>query len=276
MKTRYTADKIRYKTMTTDELRENFLIDYLFREGEILLEYCEIERAIVGSAVPTKKPLKLKAGKELAAEYFCQRREVGILNTGNKGKITVDGTEYEMSNLDCLYIGRGSSEVSLESDDSSEPAKYYILSHPAHTEYPTRRTGQSEATTVNLGSQKEANVRTIYKYIHPDGIKSCQLMMGVTFIEEGSVWNTMPPHTHERRTEIYLYFNMDEKAAVFHLMGPAEETRHMVVRNRNVVVSPMWSIHSGAGTSSYAFCWGMGGENQDFDDMDHIRITDIK
>jgi len=231
----------------------------------------------VGSAVPAKGPIKLEAGKELAADYFCQRREAGVLNIGGgPGKITVDGTEYEMQRLDCLYIGRESKKVLFESSKAASPAKFYILSYPAHTNYPTTHAKKSDAEPVNLGSQKEANKRTIYKLIHPDGIKSCQLVMGFTILEEGSVWNTMPAHTHERRTEVYMYFNIDENAAVFHMMGPADETRHIVVRDGDAVVSPMWSIHSGVGTGSYIFCWGMGGENQDFDDMDLMEINDIK
>lgn len=276
MKTRYVVDRERYKTMTTPELRESFLITGLFRTDELTLEYCEIDRAVVGSAVPAGKPLKLEAGKELAANYFCERRELGLLNIGGSGRVVVDGKAFEMAALDCLYIGRGSKEVVFESKDRKESAKYYLLSYPAHAQYPTCHAKKSEAAPVRLGSQAECNQRTIYKYIHPAGIKSSQLVLGFTVLEEGSVWNTMPAHTHERRTEVYMYFNINDDAAVFHLLGAPDETRHLVVRNGDAVVSPMWSIHSGVGTRAYMFCWGMGGENQEFDDTDRVKISDLK
>lgn len=276
MKTRYNADMVRYRTMTTSELRESFLISRLFRENELVLEYCEIERAVVGSAVPTIKPLRLEAGKELAADYFCDRREAGVLNIGGNGKITVDGADYSMQKLDCLYIGRGSKEALFFSSDPASPAKFYILSYPAHTNCPTTHARKADAEPLKLGAREEANERTIYKLIHPGGIKSCQLVMGFTILERGSVWNTMPAHTHERRTEVYMYFDMNKGAAVFHLMGPAGETRHLVVRDGEAVVSPMWSIHSGVGTGAYTFCWGMGGENQVFDDMDTFDIAKLR
>jgi 4-deoxy-L-threo-5-hexosulose-uronate ketol-isomerase len=262
--------------MTTQELRDSFLISGLFKENELVLEYCEIERAVVGSAVPGKKPIKLEAGKELAADYFCRRREAGVLNIGGAGKISVDGAGHDMQKLDVLYIGRGSKEVLFESSDPSSPARFYILSYPAHADHPTCRAGKADAEPVRLGSQEESNLRTIYKCIHPDGIKSCQLVMGFTILEPGSVWNTMPAHTHQRRTEVYLYFDIHEDAMVFHLMGPADQTRHIAVGDGEAVVSPMWSIHSGVGTSAYTFCWGMGGENQEFDDMDHVEIKSLK
>ena len=275
METRYTADNIRYKTMTTEELRESFLVDKLFTDGTVEMLYCEVERSVVGSAVPSKGALKLEAGKELASDYFCDRREVGILNIGECGTVTVDGTVYDMENLDCLYIGRGSKEISMDSSNGSKPAKFYILSYPAHADYPTSHAKNSDAEPVKLGSLKDSNERTIFKYIHPQGIRSCQLVMGITALEEGSVWNTMPCHTHERRTEVYLYFGIDDDAAVFHMMGAGDETKHIVVRDGQAVISPMWSIHSGAGTRAYTFCWGMGGENQVFTDMDHIDIRDM-
>ena len=237
--------------------------------------YCEVERSVVGSAVPVNGALKLEAGKELASDHFCDRREVGILNIGGTGTVTVDGTVYDMDNLDCLYIGRGSKEISMDSNESSKPAKFYILSYPAHADYPTTHAKKSDAEPVKLGSLKDSNERTIFKYIHPQGIRSCQLVMGITALEEGSVWNTMPCHTHERRTEVYLYFDIDEDAAVFHMMGTGDETKHIVVRDGQAVISPMWSIHCGAGTRAYTFCWGMGGENQVFTDMDHIDIRDM-
>jgi 4-deoxy-L-threo-5-hexosulose-uronate ketol-isomerase len=261
--------------MSTDELRDAFLVD-LFEVGSINLLYCEVERAIVGAAVPTIGSLKLEAGKELASDYFCQRREVGVLNIGGKGTVNVDGVEFQMDNLDGLYIGRGSKEITFDSVSGEEPAKFYLISYPAHTEYPTTQAKKADANVIELGTMEDSNHRKIYQYIHENGIKSCQLVMGFTALEPGSVWNTMPCHTHERRTEVYVYFNLDDSSKVFHMMGPGDETRHIVVGNEQAVISPMWSIHSGCGTKAYTFCWGMGGENQRFDDMDHIQIEDLK
>lgn len=275
MDIRYTIGKNEYKRMTTDELRDAFMVD-LFEAGDLNLLYCEVERAIVGAAVPTVAKLSLEAGKELAADYFCQRREVGVLNIGAVGTVTVDGTKYTMENLDGLYIGRGSKEIIFESDAADDPARFYLISYPAHTEYPTTLAKKADANALNLGSVEDANKRTIYQYIHENGVKSCQLVMGFTALEPGSVWNTMPCHTHERRTEVYLYFGLDDESRVFHMMGPGDETRHIVMANEQAVISPMWSIHSGCGTKAYTFCWGMGGENQRFDDMDHIQIADLK
>ncbi len=275
MDVRYTIGKNEYKRMTTAELREAFLVD-LFEAGKLNLLYTEVERSIVGAAVPTVAALTLEAGKELAADYFCQRREVGVLNIGAAGTITVDGTEYNMDNLDGLYIGRGSKEISFASADAANPARFHIVSYPAHTEYPTTQAKKADANELKLGTVEDCNKRTIYQYIHENGIKSCQLVMGFTALEPGSVWNTMPCHTHERRTEVYMYFGLDEDARVFHMMGPEDETRHITVADGQAVISPMWSIHSGCGTKAYTFCWAMGGENQRFDDMDHITIDNIK
>ncbi len=275
MNVRYTIGKNEYKRMTTDELREAFLVD-LFEEGTINLLYCEVERSIVGAAVPTVGSLVLEAGKELASDFFCQRREVGVLNVGGNGTITVDGIEYQMESLDGLYIGRGSKDVVFDSVSGEEPARFYIVSYPAHAEYPTMQAKKADANVIELGSMEDSNHRKIYQYIHENGIKSCQLVMGFTALEPGSVWNTMPCHTHERRTEVYMYFNLDESSKVFHMMGPGDETRHIVVGNEQAVISPMWSIHSGCGTKAYTFCWAMGGENQRFDDMDHIAVADLK
>jgi 4-deoxy-L-threo-5-hexosulose-uronate ketol-isomerase len=261
--------------MTTDELRDAFLVD-LFEEGAMNLLYCEVERSIVGAAVPTGEVLKLEAGRELAADYFCQRREVGVLNIGGNGTVSVDGAEYAMENLDGLYVGRGSKEITFSSKDAKEPARFYLISYPAHAEYPTTQAKKADANAIELGTLEDSNKRTIYQYIHENGIRSCQLVMGFTALEPGSVWNTMPCHTHERRTEVYMYFNLDESSRVFHMMGPGDETRHIVISNEQAVISPMWSIHSGCGTKAYTFCWGMGGENQRFDDMDHIAVGDLK
>ena len=275
MNVRYTVSINEYKRMDTPELRAAFQAS-LFEVGALNLLYCEMERAIIGAAVPTEQPLQLEAGKELAADYFCQRREIGVLNIGQAGTVTVDGTDYPMANREMLYIGRGSEDIRFSSSDPKSPARYYLLSYPAHTAYPTTHATPDDANTLHLGSPEQANERTLRQFIHPDGIQSCQLVMGYTEIKEGSVWNTMPCHTHERRTEIYLYFDIDAANRVFHFMGPSDETRHLVMANEQCAISPMWSIHSGCGTGSYTFCWGMGGENQRFDDMDHIAIKDLK
>ncbi|WP_440874632.1 5-dehydro-4-deoxy-D-glucuronate isomerase [Thalassotalea sp. PLHSN55] len=276
MNVKYTIGKNEYRHMSTQQVRDTFLIDTLFKSGEIALTYCEVERGILGSAVPTNKDLTLEAGAKLAAEYFCQRRELGVLNIGGAGVISVDGSDYSMAKLDCLYIGRGAKNIRFSSTCKTTPAKYYLLSYPAHASYPTTHASQQDATPIELGAQEDANQRTIFQYIHPNGIQSCQLVMGYTKLKSGSVWNTMPAHTHERRTEVYMYFDIAPENVVFHFMGPQDETRHIAVHNQQAVVSPMWSIHSGCGTQAYSFCWGMGGENQRFDDMDHIEKTSLR
>ncbi|MCL5270025.1 MAG: 5-dehydro-4-deoxy-D-glucuronate isomerase [bacterium] len=276
METRYIADPVRFARMTAREYRENLLIENLFESGALRTVYVDTDRAIVGGAMPTAAPLALTASKELAAEYFAQRREAGVINIGAAGAIAVDGKSYPMANRDCLYIGRGSRAIAFTSADPARPAVFYILSYPAAAAYPTTHATHAQAAPVRLGSPAQANVRTIRKYIHPAGIKSCQLVMGFTDLAEGSVWNTMPPHTHERRSEIYCYFDLPPGAAVFHLTGRPDETRHLVVRDRQVVISPSWSIHSGVGSAAYAFIWGMGGENQDFDDMDVVKIEELQ
>lgn len=275
MEIRYSADQVRFKTMTTDEVRENFLVD-LFENGKLNMIYSEVDRAIVGAAVPTAEKLVLASAKELASDYFCERRELGVLNTGAKGIVTVDGAKYDMENRDGLYIGLGSKTIEFESANADDPAYFYLLSYPAHKGYPIAHAKKAEAEVTELGTNETCNKRKIYKYIHPDGIQSAQLVMGFTEMEVGNVWNTMPPHTHERRMEVYMYFDIPEENVVFHFMGKPQETRHMVMRNRQAVISPSWSIHAGAGTSNYTFIWGMGGENQAFGDMDHILIDDLK
>ena len=277
MKSKYTIGINEYKRMNTAELRSTFLLEDMFLAGQSELVYCEVDRTVVGGFTPTNAPLKLEAGKELASEYFCQRREVGIINLGGTGTVSVDGTVYNMNNIDCLYIGRGSKEISFESAEASSPAYFHLVSYPAHADYPTTLATQSDANPVAMGSLEDSNHRTIYQYIHANGgIKSCQLVMGVTVLEPGSVWNTMKPHTHERRSEVYTYFNLNEDSAVFHMMGSAQETRHIIARDKETVVSPSWSLHSGAGTCAYSFVWGMGGENQEFTDMDHIEVKELK
>lgn len=263
------------KHYTTDRLREEFLIQDLFKVDELKTIYSHIDRIIVGSAVPTKE-MKLTAGDEIRAEYFLQRREMGIINIGGKGTVTVDGTVYELDYKDGMYIGMGSKDILFNSADPSNPAKFYFNSAPAHTTYPTVLIKPEDCVSVELGSLEESNHRVIRKYILPGQVESCQLVMGMTSLKPGSVWNTMPCHTHDRRMEVYLYFEMPEDALVFHYMGEPTETRHIVMRNEEAVISPSWSIHSGSGTQAYTFIWGMVGENQDFDDMDGCAMKDIK
>ncbi|HPI37634.1 MAG TPA: 5-dehydro-4-deoxy-D-glucuronate isomerase [Ignavibacteriaceae bacterium] len=276
MDIRFTTDNVSYKRMTTEELKKLFLIDKLFGHDEIYMLYSDIDRSITGSAVPVEKPLLLQSSKkEMAAEYFLERREMGIINIGQNGKVLADGVEYKLNFKDALYLGRGIKHVEFFSDKKEEPAKFYFVSYPAHKEYPSAHKKFTDATPVKLGSQADANKRTIYKYIFPAGIKSCQLVMGLTELDEGSVWNTMPVHTHQRRSEVYMYFNMKKDAILFHLLGEPTETRHLVLRNEQAVLSPSWSIHSGVATTAYTFIWAMGGENQDFDDMDWVAMKDV-
>ena len=265
-----------YETMTTSELRRSFLVEDLFAAGQIVLRYWSTERTVVGSAVPTDAPLALPCPKELAAAYFAERREIGIINIGGAGIITVDGQAFSLAKLDCLYVGRGSKQVTFSSAKAAEPAQFYIVSHPAHTAYPTTLVTPAQAEKQDLGSQAEANERTINRAIHEMGVKSCQLVMGFTVLKPGSVWNTMPPHTHLRRSEVYLYFDLAPNQAVFHMMGRPEATRSIVVHDRKAVLAPPWSIHGGVGTSNYFFVWAMGGENQVFADMDAAPVAQLR
>jgi len=270
------ADSVRYGLMNTEELRETFLLEDLFEPNTIDLAYVDLDRTVIGSAVPSGNPLKLETEPELRADYFLERRELGVMNVGGSGTVTVDGKSFEMDKLDILYVGRGSKEVTFASKDAAKPAEFYLLSYPAHTEYPTTMVKFGEMNPVELGSFETCNKRKIYKAIYKDGIKSCQLVMGFTMLEPGSNWNTMPPHTHMRRSEVYFYFDVDPAHRVFHLMGPSDATSHLVMKDKEVVVSPGWSIHSGVGTKNYTFCWGMGGENQVYDDMDAVAITELR
>ena len=275
MKTILMADPVRYPKMASRELRETFLIEGLDRPGQIQMTYIDLDRAVVGMAVPMADPIVLPTYPELRAAYFTERRELGVLNVGGTGLIHVGATSFQLDNLDVLYIGRGSEEVRFESQTAS-PAFLYLLSYPAHSSYPVTLVRRADAQPAELGDAKSCNRRTVYKYIHRGGAKSCQLVMGVTHLHEGSAWNTMPAHTHMRRSEVYFYFDVAEGARVFHLMGPADETRHIVMKNHECVVSPGWSIHAGVGTGSYKFCWGMGGENQDYADMDIVPIEALR
>ncbi|HOK81941.1 MAG: 5-dehydro-4-deoxy-D-glucuronate isomerase [Clostridiales bacterium] len=276
MNIRYAVSKKEFSRMNTEELRQNFLIESPFITDTINLTYSHYDRIIAGGALPVMQKLKLKAGEELGAEYFLQRREMGIINIGGSGVVTADGTEYKMKKYDCLYLGRGVKDVTFSSDDPENPAYFYINSTPAHKEYPSKFIPLEEAVHLQLGSQKECNRRVINKYIIPQTVPTCQLTMGLTILEEGSNWNTMPTHTHERRMEVYLYFDIPQDNVVFHMMGNPTETRHIVVQNKQAVISPSWSIHSGVGTQNYSFIWGMCGENQEFDDMQGVKTTDLR
>jgi 4-deoxy-L-threo-5-hexosulose-uronate ketol-isomerase len=276
MKIYQMPDPVRAAAMDTKQLREFFLVEELFKPGQVQLVYADADRAVIGSACPTAEPLSLGTDPELRAAYFTERRELGVLNIGGRGSVAVDGRTFEMENLDGLYIGRGSKDIRFTTADKSNPAQFYLLSYPAHTTYPTTHAKKSQAAAVNLGAEATCNKRTIYKYIHLDGIKSCQLVMGFTQLQPGSAWNTMPPHTHLRRSEVYLYFNVPAEHRVFHMMGEPKESRHLVIADKQAAISPSWSIHAGVGTSNYTFCWGMGGENQTFDDMDAAPIATLK
>lgn len=276
MENRYVSHPNDVKSFDTNRLREEFLIEFLFQTDELVTVYSHVDRYIVGSAVPASKEIKLEVNlKDIGTDFFLERREIGIINIGAPGKVTADGQEYEVAAKECLYIGLGTKEVTF-SGSGSEPAKFYFVSTPAHHQYPTVKSTQEDATPSHLGDIKTSNERTIYKYIHQGGIKSCQLVMGITELAPGNMWNTMPCHTHNRRSEVYLYFNLDENATVFHFMGEPQNTKHLVVRDGQVAISPSWSIHSGVGTSNYTFCWAMAGENQTFDDMDAVAMKDLK
>ena len=275
MKTVMMADPVRYPRMTTAELRDTFLLSGLCEADKINVNYVDLDRTVVGFAAPVESVLTLPTYPELRAEYFLERREVGVLNVGGTGKVMVNGQSYELNNLDVLYISRGKKQVTFASNDKSKPAVFYLLSYPAHAEYPVALVRKEDANPTELGSVETCNKRTICKYIHLQGTRSSQLVMGVTHLAPGSNWNTMPPHTHMRRSEVYMYFNVAEDARVVHLMGPPDETRHIVMADKEVVVSPGWSIHAGVGTRAYSFCWGMGGENQVYSDMDPLSISDL-
>ncbi len=268
------AKDVRY--YTTDRLREEFHIANLFTKDNIRMVYSHTDRIIVIGMMPIKLELKLEAGKELAADYFLERRELGCINIGGKGIITVDGEVYEMNPRDGIYVGKGHKDLTFKSCDEANPAKFYITSCPAHTTYPTVKIDITKARKVPCGSVEDCNKRVINQYIHPEVMKSCQLAMGLTQLEVGSNWNTMPCHTHDRRMEVYLYLDMGANDAVFHMMGEPKETRHIIMHNEEAVISPSWSIHSGVGTKNYSFIWAMCGENQEFTDMDHIETKELR
>ncbi len=263
------------KKYTTEELREHFLINDLFTEDTIKLVYSMYDRLIVGGVFPVNKALKLEPTEDLKAENFLDRRELGIINVGGKGKVTVDGTVYQLDNKEALYVGKGNKEILFEKDGEEQPY-FYINSAPAHHAYPTKKVTKNEAEIVELGDLKYSNRRTINKLIVNSVLETCQLQMGMTELHEGSVWNTMPAHTHERRMEAYFYFDLEAGQTISHFMGQPDETRHVFMKNREAVLSPEWSIHSGAGTSNYTFIWGMAGENLDYSDMDGVQTDELK
>ena len=275
MEIRFQNSPAEVKAMDTQSLRNNFLIQKLMIDDEIKLMYSHYDRVIVGGVKPVAKSIELPNEAELRADYFLQRREIGIINVGGSGNITVDGQSYYINKLDCLYIGKGSQSVIFSSADKNNPAIFYLLSAPAHQTYPVTLLKKENAGASSIGSLETSNQRTIYKYIHADGIQSAQLVMGLTILEKGSVWNTMPAHTHARRMEAYFYFDVPKNQRVFHLMGEPQQTRHIVVNNHEAVVSPPWSIHSGCGTSNYGFIWGMAGENYTYTDMDAADINQL-
>lgn len=276
MQIRHSTNPKDAKHYDTDRLRSEYLIESLMKEDEVTLVYSQIDRVITGGAVPVNSTVKLAAGDALRATSFLQRRELGIINVGGSGIVHVGDEKYVLAKLDCLYVGRGEADPIFESLDKENPAMFYMVSTPAHTTYPVTKSTQDDANPIHLGSLETSNKRTIFQYIHEKGVQSCQLVMGLTMLDTGSVWNTFPAHTHDRRMEVYFYFDLGENDRVMHLMGEPSETRHIVVKNHQAVLSPSWSIHSGAGTRNYGFIWAMAGENQAFDDMDAIDLDDFK
>jgi 4-deoxy-L-threo-5-hexosulose-uronate ketol-isomerase len=276
METRLMPSPREAAVLDTDDMRASFLLEDLFLPGQICLVYTDLDRAIVGSVIPTNTPLTLGNDDALKADFFCQRRELGVINIGQVGTVTVDGTIYEVGSHDCLYIGRGCREVVFASASAGDPAAFYLVSYPAHAAHPTVKATRADANRVELGNRDEANERTIFQYVHENGIKSCQLVLGFTEFKPGSIWNTMPCHTHDRRSEVYCYFDVPAAHRVLHLMGEPQQTRPLWVADRQAVLSPPWSIHCGCGTASYRFVWAMGGENQAFTDMDRVEIAELR
>lgn len=276
METRYATAPQDVKRLTTEELRAQFLVEKLFVPGEVILTYTHHDRMIFGGVTPTDKELTITLNKELGVDYFLQRRELGIINIGGDGVVELDGEEYVINYRDGLYVGKETKEILFRSNSSDKPAKFYVVSTPAHKKYPTVKLDINKMMPLEKGEQSTLNERKIYQYVHPNNCESCQLQMGYTVLEPGSTWNTMPAHTHERRMEVYLYFEMDEDTRAFHFMGEPEETRHLVMANEQAAISPSWSIHTGVATAEYTFIWAMCGENITYDDMDHIEMSRLK
>lgn len=273
---RYEASPREVMRMNTAELRADFLMESLFAPGEANFVYSHYDRMVAGGIIPTTTDLDLPKSETLKSDFFLQRREAGIINIGGKGNIIADGERYELNKLSCLYLAKGTESVAFQSDNSADPAHFFLFSAPAHQAFKNTLYTKEDAAPVTLGGSETANHRTIYKYIHNDGIDSCQVVMGLTVLKNGSVWNTMPAHTHDRRSEIYLYFDLPEEHGVMHFMGQPQETRHLWVRDRQAIISPPWSIHAGSGTASYSFIWAMAGENKDFTDMDFFELKDMR
>lgn len=276
MEIRFQNSPKEVKGMSTEELRSNFLIQQLMKADALSLVYSHYDRVIVGGVKPVQQKVPLHNEAELRADYFLQRRELGIINLGGQGVVEADGVSYELNKLDALYLGKGTQSVEFASKTKNDPASFFLMSATAHHTYPNTKMTKEEASPVNLGETATANKRTIYKYMHVDGIQSCQLVMGLTVLEKGSVWNSVPPHTHTRRTEVYFYFDLPQQHRVFHLMGEPTETRHLVMANHEAVISPPWSVHCGSGSANYGFIWAMAGENLTFTDMDPVAIADMR
>ena len=280
MDIRYSVNQRDFKRYTTEEIRSEFLIEKVFVPDDVTAVYSHVDRVVTLGAMPVKSALDIEKNidcwKNFGVTYFLERRELGIINIGGDGTVTADGKEYAMANITALYLPMGTKKVTFTSKNANEPAKFYMCSYPAHKAYPAKLITKDDANKVPLGSQETSNKRTIYQFIHPKVLETCQLSMGCTMLDTGSVWNTMPAHTHERRMEVYLYFRIPKDNVVFHFMGEGQQTRHIVMQNEQAVISPSWSIHSGCGTSNYTFIWAMGGENREFDDMDNIAITDLR
>lgn len=280
MDIRYSCNQRDFKRYTTEEIRQEFLMENLYVPDEVVSVYSHVDRMITLGCMPVREVVPLEKGLDvyaaLGVDFFLERRELGLFNLGGSGVVSVDGVRYPLESRDCLYIAKGAKEVLFHSDDAQNPAKFYMVSTPAHCSYETRRLTYADAVKRPMGSAETSNKRTICQFIHPSVLKTCQLSMGMTMLEPGSVWNTMPAHTHERRMEIYTYFDIPEGNVVFHFMGESNQTRHVVMHNGQAVINPSWSIHSGAGTANYSFIWAMGGENQAFDDMDNLSTMDLR
>ena len=280
MDIRYSCNQKDFKRYTTEETRKEFLIEKLFVPEEVIATYSHVDRMVTLGIMPVQEKVSIDKGIDIwhnfGTEYFLERRECGMFNVGGPGKVTADDQVYELGYKDCLYLTKGARTVLFESCDPEKPAKFYLVSAPAHCSYENRLIRIADAAKKPLGALETSNKRTINQFIHPSVLKTCQLSMGMTVLDPGSVWNTMPVHTHERRMEVYFYFEVPENNVVFHMMGEGQETRHIVMQNEQAVISPSWSIHAGAGTSNYTFIWAMGGENQAFDDMDEISTTELR
>ncbi len=276
MEERYESSPNEVERMNTQELRSNFLVESIFKKGKANFVYSHYDRMVMGGIIPTTKAINLPNYDALKSKYFLERREVGIINIGGKGSIVADKKTYKMDKLSCLYLSKNTKKVSFKSTSKTKPAEFFLFSAPAHKEFPSTLYTKEKALPFTLGASETSNHRTIYKYIHPEGIESCQVVMGLTVLKDGSVWNTMPAHTHDRRSEVYCYFDVPKDQGVMHFMGKAQETRHLWVQNNQAIISPPWSIHAGSGTASYSFIWAMAGENQDFTDMDFIPLKEIR